>query len=295
MKPALFLATMASLSLLGCGASRHADNRVDTDQANSTAPHDHERHAGMAMEGARRGAPTMRLALAPAGPFVPGQSRHVTLTLVDIASGKPMGPDDLASVHTRRLHLLIIDASLSDYQHIHPTAGPANAGTWQFDFAPRFARAYRVWADVTWLNGDHEYVGGELVAGSQAAPAPTAAAVLTARADGLAFRLSFPGPLKVGEAVEGNIAIADATTGKPFAGLQPIMGAFGHIVAFAGDWNSIEHVHPLGVEPTTDSARSGPTIRFHLQPEKAGVLKLFAQIEANGRETIVPFTTSVLP
>ncbi|QCI78830.1 hypothetical protein E6W36_02020 [Hankyongella ginsenosidimutans] len=237
----------------------------------------------------------MRLSLRPNGPFVAGRAQQVALTLTDLASGKPLGAGDLALAHTKKLHLLIVDASLTDYQHIHPVPDPAHPGTWRFAFAPRFARPYRVWADVTRPNGDQEYVGVELAAGKETAPAPTTATMLFARADGLSFKLSFPAPLKVGQAIEGSIAITDEATGKPFAGLQPIMGAFGHIVAFAGDWNSIEHVHPLGVEPTTDSARSGPTIRFHLQPEKAGVLKLFAQIEANGRETIVPFTTTVLP
>ena len=289
MRTALLLASALSLSLAGCGRGEPTD-------ANHASAAQHDNMAGMAGIGAtERSAPTLRLGLTAAGPFAVGRPQQVTLTLTDLASGKPMGADDLAVAHTKRLHLLIVDASLSDYQHIHPVPDPARPGQWRFDFAPRFARTYRVWADVTRPSGKQEYVGAELAAGKETAPAPTTATTLSAKADGLTFRLSFPKPLKVGEAVEGNIAIADAATGKPFAGLQPIMGAFGHIVAFAGDWDSIEHVHPLGVVPTSESARSGPTIRFHLKPEKAGVLKLFAQIEANGHETIVPFTTSVAP
>lgn len=292
MKTALSIVALLVLTLTGCGSEKSAGEAVH-DHGKSSAGHDDTTMAGMSAHG--DAAPTARISLAPSDSFRVGQTQSVRLTLTDLASGEPIGAEELAVTHTKKLHLLIIDESLSDYQHIHPVPDPARAGSWRFDFTPQLARTYRVWADVTRANGNQEYVAAELAAGTEAAPAPTTASMLNARADGLTFQLSFPKPLKVGEAVEGNIEIADAATGKPFAGLQPVMGAFGHIVAFAGDWDSIEHVHPLGAEPTTESARSGPTIRFHIQPEKAGVLKLFAQIQANGRETIVPFTTSVLP
>lgn len=295
MKTALAFAATLSLVLAGCGPKTSSDDHANMNHGQMGTANEHSGMAGMDMAPDHDRTPTMRVALEPAGPFTSGRSQQVALTLTDLATGKPMGPADVALAHTKRLHLLIIDGSLTDYQHIHPLPDAKQSGVWRFAFAPRFARPYKVWADVTRPNGKQEYVAVELAAGRQPAPAPTATTALTAEADGLAFRLSFPKPLKVGEAIEGAITITDRATGKPFAGLQPIMGAFGHIVAFAGDWDSIEHVHPMGTEPTTDSARSGPTIRFHLQPEKAGVLKLFAQIEANGRETIVPFTTAVQP
>lgn len=254
-------------------------------------------HAGMAMGAgeAHRRAPSLTLALAPDGPITPGRAQAVALTLTDIASGKALGPDDLALAHTERLHLLVVDGSLTDYQHIHPVPDPARPGRWRFDFTPRFGRPYKVWADATLPDGRQDYVGAALVAGTGKAPAPSTATAMAAEKDGLAFSLSFAGPLKAGRAAGGRIAVVDRKTGKPFAGLEPLMGAFAHIVAFAGDWDAIEHVHPLGAEPRTRSERGGPAIAFHIRPERAGALKLFAQIRAGGRETIVPFTATVAP
>lgn len=290
MKTPLLFSAMFSLALAGCGPSAKVDTAA-------TATNVVDEHAGMAMGGLEdhSHAPTMRLALAPDGPLTPGRAQGVTLTLTNIASGKPLGPNDLALAHTKKLHLLIVDGSLTDYQHIHPLADPARPGRWRFDFNPRFARTYKVWADATLPDGAQEYVGADLVAGSDKAPAPSTPMTTTAEKDGLKFLLSFSKPLKVGQAVQGRIDIIDSKTGKPFAGLQPVMGAFGHIVAFAGDWNSIEHVHPLGTEPKTDDERGGPSVNFHVQPKQTGVLKLFAQIRANGVETIVPFTATVAP
>ena len=55
--------------------------------------------------------------------------------------------DQLREVHTRRIHLLIIDGSLTDYHHEHPV--PSNVpGRYDFSFTPQKPGAYRVWADV---------------------------------------------------------------------------------------------------------------------------------------------------
>jgi len=292
MKTLLLPLSALSLALAGCGPTKSADP-APTAAANTNMAGD---HAGMTMGGeGENNTSTMKLTLLPNGPVGSGHAQSIALVLTNIASGNPLGPDDLALAHTKKLHLLIVDASLTDYQHIHPVPDPTKPGQWRFDFTPLFGRTYKVWADVTLPDGHHEYVGNDLVAGTQKTPAPSAAPVATAEKDGLRFRLSFTMPLKVGQAAQGRIDVIDAQTGKPFAELQPIMGAFGHIVAFAGNWNSIEHVHPLGVEPKSEGERSGPAINFHIQPEQAGVLKLFAQIRANGRETIVPFTATVAP
>ena len=295
MKRTLLLLTATAFALSACGEKKHDDGHTDADHAaiaaKKAAGGD---HAGMDMgeAGHNHGAATLKVALATAGAFTPGQPQTVTLTLSDVKTGGPLGPDQLKLVHTKKLHLLVIDESLTDYQHIHPVAG-TKAGEWTFSFSPKFSRPYKVWADATRADGDQEYVFADLAAGSEKAPAPDTKAVAIAEQDGLKFALSFTGPVKAGEGVMGSVAVIDVKTGKPFTQLQPILGAFGHVVAFSRDWNSIEHVHPQGTEPKADSDRSGPVIGFHIEPKNSGVLKIFVQIMANGREVIVPFTVNV--
>lgn len=296
MKKTLFLIAVSALALSGCGEKTHDDGHTDADHAAIAAKEagGGDEHAGMEMGEAshHHGAATLKVALTPAGTFTPGKPQSVTLTLTDIKTGAPIGPDQLALAHTKKLHLLIIDESLTDYQHIHPVAG-AKAGDWTFSFTPKFGRTYRVWADSTRADGDQEYVFTDLAAGPEKAPAPDAKPVATAELGGLKFALSFAGPVKADEGVMGSVAIVDAKSGKPFTQLQPIMGAFGHVVAFSRDWSSIEHVHPQGTEPKSDSERSGPVVGFHMEPKNSGVMKIFVQIMANGRELIVPFTVNV--
>lgn len=295
MKKLLLLMSASAFALSGCGEKKHDDGHTDADHAaiaaREAAGGDHS-VMEMGKDGHNHGVGTLKLALAPAGAFTAGKPQSVTLTLTDAKTGAPIGPDKLELAHTKKLHLLIIDESLTDYQHIHPVAG-AKAGEWTFSFTPKFGRTYRVWADATRTGGGQEYLFTDLVAGSEKAPAPDAKPVATVEMNGLKFALSFAGPVEAGKGVMGSVAIIDAKSGKPFTQLQPIMGAFGHVVAFSRDWGSIEHVHPQGTEPKTANDRSGPVVGFHMEPKNSGVMKIFVQIMANGREVIVPFTVTV--
>ncbi len=87
------------------------------------------------------------MAVTAAVPPVAGSDVDAALTLVTF-SGKPIAPEDLLVVQTRRIHLLIADPSLDDYQHVHPVPG-RTPGEWTFRFHPRFGGAYRIFADFT--------------------------------------------------------------------------------------------------------------------------------------------------
>ena len=55
--------------------------------------------------------------------------------------------DDLTEAHTEKLHLLIVDESLTDYHHEHPVPA-GKPGEYRFDFEPKFGGTYHVWADL---------------------------------------------------------------------------------------------------------------------------------------------------
>src|SRR5471032_517690 len=88
----------------------------------------------------------MALTSVGAPPTLGVEARFV-LTL-KTASGKAIAPEDLVVVHTKLLHLLITDPTLTDYQHVHPEPGRTR-GEWMFSFTPRRDGAYRVFADFT--------------------------------------------------------------------------------------------------------------------------------------------------
>lgn len=286
MHSALRLGLVLSVFLWGCGEQKHPDGHGGTQG--------HGHHAQAQGHGHHQGVASFALKLEPAGAFTPGQAQSVRLILADAETGAPIGPEDLVVAHANALHLLMIDESLTDYQHTHPTPG-ARRGEWNFSFAPKFGRTYRIWADATRTGRDREYAFADLVAGNEAAPAPSTQSVSRVEIGGLTFTLAFDQPLQAGRAAAGNVTAVDTKTGQPFTQLEPIMGAFGHVVAFSRDWASIEHVHPHGTEPKSPTDRSGPVIGFEIAPKNAGVLKIFVQVVVGGRDVIVPFTQTVAP
>jgi hypothetical protein len=247
--------------------------------------HDHDHSAPAA---------TVKAEVVSPKTFKAGENAPTVLRLTS-KDGKPITPDMLEVAHTEKLHLLIVDETLSDYHHEHPVAGQ-KPGEYTFEFSPRAGGTYSIWADVVpTTTGRQEYAKTEVkVAG---APAKADRTVnTTADAAGYRFSLTTENnePLQAGKAT---IVKAKVTTpdGKEFAGLEPVMGAFAHMVAFPETVDSVTHVHPMGREPTEASERGGPELSFHVEPEKAGFQKFFLQTQIGGQEVYAAFAQNVQP
>ena len=222
----------------------------------------------------------------------PGQSLPALLRLTDTA-GQPVTLDDLRVAHTEKIHLLIIDQSLTDYHHVHPMAGD-KPGEYRFDFKPRFGGPYLIWADVVPAKtGKQEYVKTKVQV-----PGPAAASDktlnTTAEANGYRFSLTTENskPLQAGKATMMKIKVT-TLDGKEFSNLEPVMGAFAHMVAFPEDLESVTHVHPMGKEPETKAERGGPELSFHVEPAKPGYQKFFLQTQIEGSDTYAAFGMNV--
>lgn len=138
------------------------------------------------------------------------------------------------------------------------------------------------------------YASVDLPIGAGAVPPVVATQNLSAEADGLRFQLSLESQLRAGETSRVRMAVVNAQ-GRPFTQLEPLMGAFAHVVGFDVGATTMMHVHPDGAEPTTADARGGPALAFTLEPKVAGPQRLFVQVRANGCEVTAPFTLVIAP
>ncbi|HAT9777354.1 TPA: hypothetical protein JBD69_15270 [Legionella pneumophila subsp. pneumophila] len=217
----------------------------------------------------------------------------VVIKLTDSKNNKPITLSDLVEAHTQKIHLLIIDDNLMDYSHVHPVE-TTTPGLYQFEWQPTLKSAsYRAWADLLPVNTKtQEYIIADF-------PSPEnmgglgnhidRQSLFESTVDGYQFKLSFDKtPLQVGQPAMGKIDIVDAK-GNPVHTLEPIMGAYAHIVGFNEDFKTVIHVHPMGKEPTSDTERGGPELQFHVEPNKAGFIKLFTQVQIHGKTLFVPF------
>jgi hypothetical protein len=312
----LFSAVAISvLALSACGQSGPSAKTQATMPSEAVTP------------GALGGGPTLTLE-APTNLGI-GKETMLTLNLND-ATGSPLGPDAIATSHTKKVHVMIVDAGLEDYTHVHATPGTI-PGQWNVAFTPKFGRTYKVWTDFKLATENDAAVGhnmGQMAkeghdhgdgagahshdapkkadphpltpsavlrVGNEASPAVEPIQSLSGSAGGLSFTLSLGGAAKAGEHVAATLAVMDDATGQPFRGLEPIMGAYAHLVGFSADGSKIMHGHPEGTDPIDATARGGPALMFELHPEVPGPTRLFLQVQKGGQIIVVPMTLNVAP
>jgi hypothetical protein len=123
------------------------------------------------------------------------------------------------------------------------------------------------------------------VAPGRAASAPLGADAERASSDGFDVELERPAVLEAGE--EAQLTFRISRHGRPVTGLEPYLGAFGHLVALHAPDLAYSHVHPAG------ESRSDGAITFDAELHEPGRYRLFVQFQIAGRVHTVAFTQTV--
>lgn len=240
------------------------------------------------------------MTLATAEPAAVGRDVHAVVML-KTGSGKPVAPEDLLVTHTRKLHLLIVDPTLSDYQHVHPEP-TKRPGEWAFTFTPRLAGAYRVFGDFTpaatarglyaSVDLDVRAAGAVAPAAPSLSPAAGQRQPSTHERGGVTFTLTAsPDPARAGQPIDLRFALSRADGGA--VPLEPVMGAFAHLVAFDAERSGFAHLHPTEVDLLKAPDAKHPVLNFKLTIPRAGRYVVWAQVNLAGTETFVPFDLEV--
>ena len=241
------------------------------------------------------GEPTMILTASAGGPLQAGTRADVKVQ-IKRRDGSPVLIKDLLVMHTQPIHLLIVDPSLTDYHHEHPTP-TAIPGEYAFSFTPTKSARYRIWADLVPADrGVQEYLAVELAGAGVAESIGDMSGRFDAVAGGLKFRLSFEnGALPRARQVRVmQLEVTDAA-GKPVRRLEPVMNAFCHLVGFYEDYRTVVHLHPEGGDILRDDLRGGPVMGFKFYPPRAGFIRLFCQVVVDGKTIFAPFNVNVAP
>ena len=240
-------------------------------------------------------------------PAVEGRAVRGTLTL-RTSSGKAIAPADLLVVHTKLLHLMVVDPTLTDYQHVHPEP-TATPGGWTFAFTPHRAGRYRLFADFTPVaTGRGLYASVDVAVSPQApgepgigavetpapaaSPAGIATTLPTVEKDGRLFTLSgSPEPLRARQPIDFIFRITARDGGR--VPLQPVMGAFAHLVAFDVGRTGFAHLHPAQQDLLKPPDATAPQLEFKLTIPNPGKYVIWAQVNIAGADVFVPFSVIV--
>lgn len=222
--------------------------------------------------------------------LAPGRESRGTVVL-STSNGKPIEAQDLLVAHTRKLHLLIVDPTLTDYQHVHPEAGKQR-GEWTFAFTPRRAGGYRVFADFTpvatgrglYASADVEVAGGVESAVQKNRPTdgePLYTFELTPAAQ----------PIRAGQPADLKFSVARRDGGA--VGMEPVMAAYAHLVAFDEARSGFAHLHPVETDLAQKPDVLRPTLNFKITIPREGRYVIWAQMNLGGREVFAPFEFEV--
>jgi hypothetical protein len=259
---------------------------VRHNHARHTAGHDHSTHSHPPGHAA-----AWRMEFHNPAPLVAGVAAELNLHLWD-SSGRLLTFADLAIAHEQKLHLLIVDETLSDYHHLHPVE--EKPGKFVTSFTPRAGGRYIAFADVVdAATGVQHYVRAEMISAG-AVPIPDRAITSESVVDGYRFSLRLPPGLSAAGGGHAEVRITDRH-GAPVKSLEPVMGAFAHGVGFTERLDGVLHVHPHGREPRTATERGGPKLAFHLNPARPGFHRLYVQVRIDGHDRFASFGLDVAP
>lgn len=234
----------------------------------------------------------VEVSLQAQGEPVPGESTTFDLYLSDHL-GRGIAYEDIVVSHTERIHLMAVDPSLTDYQHLHPQ--PAGApGHYQFEMTPTMSGTYNVFLDFISLMSQRRVLAKSEFTVSGEANAAQISRSSEVPLGGYRYQLRS----LVGEAfpagqesqLELKVLADDGKSGPEF-GL--VMGAYAHLVVFDAEGRGFAHLHPQN--PFVDKQDpSNPDLRFSFYPGDEGKYRLWAQLMIDGQERFVPFDLEVV-
>jgi hypothetical protein len=214
---------------------------------------------------------------------------------------------DLVVVHERPLHIFVIGRDLEHFAHVHPDS--VAPGLFQLDHEAAPGE-YVVIADFLPSDGTAQLVHRAVVTpgfagrlrlvppplavdvpdmhgiGRQAPPGSPRWGSAAKVVDGTRVRLDV-GSLIAGRPGILRFTLSDAASGAPVIDLESFLGAPGHVLITRTDLTEAVHGHP---QPQTSNLA---VVSFAPQLPSAGVYKLWAQFQRNGRVITVPFVVEV--
>jgi hypothetical protein len=232
-------------------------------------------------QGGQHSAGRLMIHAEKSGTVEAGQIEYA-FQLMDHVSHRELSDQDLNVTHEKILHMLVYDASLNEFQHVHPEF---SGGKWSVPLEFQVNGRYWIWMQGELKDGGEFTVSTELAVenGRPEWPAP-ALTELRSATNGVSVASMSGNVLRA-----GRMAMLDVTftrqDGSP-AQIEPYLGAFAHVVAVPESGDELLHVHPMsGGKPNQGM--------LHVTFPKAGMYRLWVQFIDAGVLKVVPLAVRV--
>ncbi len=241
----------------------------------------------------------------------PGQPALVVFRLTDVRTGQPVNSEGLSLLHTKLMHLIVVNADYSFFQHVHPAS--SSDGLYSFPVTFPAAGQYRLYDQFELADTRHEVLYRyDLAVGSPASSANPTGMVAgggpVQQLGGLQVKLASPPQIRAGQNVPLNFQFEQ--NGQPFYGLEPYLGEPSHLIILSENANSFRHLHGqvpgeaattgqpssmAGMEAAaTPDTRYGPEIGYKVRFEQPGHYKLWAEFQYQGQVLTFSYVLDVV-
>lgn len=194
--------------------------------------------------------------------------------------------------HERRFHLIVVRRDLTAFQHVHPVMAPN--GTWSAELSLPAAGVYRAFADFS-IDGRSHVLGADLLVAGDFRPEEPPPTTSRASSGDLQVTLEAAG---LRAARTADLRFAFTRDGRPFAALEPYLGADGHLVALREGDLAYLHTHPAepGARHPHGDPAGGASVSeasFTATFPTAGRYRLFLEYKTGGEVRMASFTIEV--
>ncbi len=208
-----------------------------------------------------------------------GQKLRLAFTVNDPNTGKQV--KDFQIVHEKLYHMFIVSQNLEYFRHDHPERRPE--GVFRFDTVLPRPGMYRILSDFYPQGGTPQLIVRTIVVpGAPITPGAELRPELAPKQSG---------NMEVSLTMEPQQPIAGMKTLmffhlEPADGLEPYLGAWGHMLAVSGDLVDMIHTHPF-------IAAGGPQVQFNVIFPRPGVHRVWVQFQRKGVVNTAAFNVPV--
>ena len=188
----------------------------------------------------------------------------------------------LVKTHTQILHLLVYDASLNQFNHVHPEF---DGLSWNTELNLLVNGRYRVWVQGKSKNGKEFSIHRSLIVeGGEPETPVVSLGDVRVGTDGVTQVELANTKIKVGKMVMIDFTVTRTDGTVP--SLSPYLGAFAHVIASSFNGNELIHVHPM----EGDDVNSG---LLHATFPAAGEYRLWVQLNDDNQLKTIPLSVDV--
>jgi hypothetical protein len=212
---------------------------------------------------------------------------RLTLRVQDPETGKPAGAFEI--MHEKLYHLFVVSQDLGFFAHVHPEIQPDS--TFVLDLRFPHPGLYRVLSDFYPKGATPQLIASTLIVpgeGFKFAPTHAEPDLAPKTSENLGVELI----TEPAQPIAGFKTLLFFRL-KPNDGIEPYIGAMGHMLAASEDLIDMMHTHPIYV--TDPDGGAYKQLQFNLIFPREGIYRVWVQFQRKGVVNTVAFNVPVKP